>query len=326
MSRHPRSQPANIARKAAFSAIVLLTLGACGGSTGFDANIMPGEKPQDRSDSGRRGGEDGLNGDSQSRNNGRTSRRDPNTTPPDTPPDQDPQRPQLPQIPPSASGGSGGPVGESQHRFTAANGKVSTWKIIAPTDVATKTYGLNIHLHGDGGGDYSWLYRPNARIAQKHGLLGVVVMAPNASRRWYQDGVRNAEFLHELIQKDILTRFNIDRTRIYFSGVSGGAQFLTGQFIPLYGLNYNTGAVLLCGGPANWQREFRTSPEFLSRFRLYWYSGTADFLYSQIVEGMRWYKSRGMQVESEMIPGAPHCEFPGGVSGALERKIALIIR
>jgi hypothetical protein len=226
----------------------------------------------------------------------------------------------------SGSGGAGGRTGTFEDRFTASNGKSSTWKTTIPDDAASKTYGLNIYLHGDGGGDYTWVFDGNVRSSKKLGLIGVVVMAPNAERRWYNDGMANARFLDELIQNEILKKYNIDRTRIYFTGTSGGSQFLGGQFIPTYGSKYNSGALLLCGGPKNWLGSIQSTPEFVRKFKFYWYAGTGDFLYDQITAGMSYYKGLGMQVDSEMIPGGSHCEFPGNVPGAIERKLSLIVR
>jgi hypothetical protein len=225
------------------------------------------------------------------------------------------------------SQGSGGATGQIEQTFTASNGKSASYKTVIPPDIGpSKTYGLNIHLHGDGGGDYGWLFQPNVRIAKEHGLIGVVVLAPNFQRRWYNDGMQNAKFLDELIQNEFFTKWNIDKSRVYFSGVSGGAQFLTGQFIPTYGAKYNSGAVLLCGGPGNWQNSINSTPEFISSFRLYWYSHTGDFLYDQIEAGIRYYKGLGMKVDSEIIPGGSHCDFDEGVSGALAKKLPLVLR
>jgi len=235
--------------------------------------------------------------------------------------------PEQPQVNPNHSMGTGGAIGAIELSFRASNGLSSNYRTIIPEDIGEKkAYGLNIHLHGDGGGDYNWLYRPNVTIARRYDLIGVVVQAPNRQRRWYNQGRENAAFLHELISQEFFANYNIDQSRVYFSGVSGGAQFLSGQFIPLYGHHYNSGALMLCGGPSNWQRRLNGDASFRQRFKLFWYSGTADFLYSQIVSGITYYKNAGFQVDSKMIEGGRHCRFPGGVAGALERKLPRILQ
>jgi hypothetical protein len=225
------------------------------------------------------------------------------------------------------TGGTGGKLGTFEQTFSASNGKSSTWKTTIPDDMSeTKPYGLSVYLHGDGGGDYTWVFDSLVKTSKKHNLIGMVVKAPNFERRWYNGGIANAKFLDELIEKELLAKYNIDKSRIYFIGTSGGSQFLGGQFIPNYGSKYNSGALLLCGGPKNWQNNIVSTPEFISKFKFYWYSGTSDFLYDQIQDGIEYYKGLGMQVDSEMIPGGSHCNFPGNVGSAIERKLQLIVK
>jgi hypothetical protein len=229
-------------------------------------------------------------------------------------------------LPPQMSGGTGGQLGSFEQSYTASNGLSSTYKAIIPSDIGpAKAYGLTIHLHGDGGGDYDWLYEDNARIGLKHGLLGIVVRAPNRKCCWYEGGEANAKYLDDLIQNELFVKYNIDKRRVYFSGVSGGSQFLTGQFIPLYGSRYNSGAVMLCGGPDNWQRSINSTPEFIAGFKLYWYATQGDFLLDQVQDGIRYYQGLGMQVGSEIRPTGDHCDFPDGIDGALDAKLPLVL-
>jgi hypothetical protein len=226
---------------------------------------------------------------------------------------------------PQASGGSGGPLGDSENNFTASNGKSSSYKISVPADARDKIYGLNIYLHGDGGGDYKWFYKSNAKIALTKGLIGVTVLAPNIGKQWYRNGEANALFVHELIQTELFKKYNLDKTKIYFAGTSGGSQFLTGQFIPIYGLHYNSGAVLMCGGPANWQDDLKGGDEFIKKFKLAWIATKFDFLLPQVEKGIAYYKSKGFQVESEILPTGNHCSFPGGLDAAMAKMISKVI-
>ncbi|MEY4631509.1 MAG: hypothetical protein RIQ81_1629 [Pseudomonadota bacterium] len=229
------------------------------------------------------------------------------------------------QPPARGSGGRGGATGLVEATFTASNQKSSNYKTRIPADVSQKLYGLTIHLHGDGGGDYRWLFEDNVRIGLEHDLIGIVVLAPNAERRWYRQGEQNARFLHELIQNEIAKKYDIDLNRVYFSGVSGGSQFLTGQFIPLYGRYYRSGAVMLCGGPENWQSRLDMGQEDIKSFRLSWLSTAGDFLLDQVEEGISYYQAQGFPVKSEILRSGEHCDFPGGIDGALERKIKEVL-
>ena len=165
-----------------------------------------------------------------------------------------------------SSGGSGGEAGLQELTFTDSEGLRSTYKINVPDDaVGDKVYGLHIHLHGDGGGGYRDF--PNEKPA--HDLIGVTVKAPNFTLQWGRfAGVPHARYVNELIQNVLIKKFDIDLDRIYFSGVSGGAYFLTGNLIPAYGHLYNSGAFVLCGGER--PRVPITDDSVLTNFRIYW--------------------------------------------------------
>lgn len=166
---------------------------------------------------------------------------------------------------PSWSLGKGGVTGLQEVAFESSNGQASSYKIEAPEDIGDdKAYGLHIHLHGDGGGGYRDF--PNQET--RYGLMGVTVKAPNQTLQWgRQEGEVHAVFLNELI-KDLTKKYNIDQDKIYFSGVSGGAYFLSGNFIPTFGHLYKSGAFLMCGGEAP-RTEF-VKKEFLANFRIHW--------------------------------------------------------
>ena len=46
----------------------------------------------------------------------------------------------------------------------------------------------------------------------------------------------------------------------------------------------------------------------------------------QVEEGISYYKAKGFQVESEILSSGKHCSFPGGLSAALEKMIAKVVR
>lgn len=251
----------------------------------------------------------------------------PNTSPsglPNVPQNNDDQS--TPPSTPLMSGGSGGALGESEQRFTASNNKSSSYKISVPSDVGTNAYGLLVYLHGDGGGDYKWFFRDNARIGLQHKLIGITILAPNFGKQWYNGGDQNSVYVHELIQNEIFKKYNVDTSRVYFAGTSGGSQFLTGQFLPIYGLHYDSGAVMMCGGPANWQRKLNADDDFLKKFKFAWIATKYDFLLPQVEKGIAYYRDKGFQVEENILPQGNHCSFPGGLDDALAKMLAKIVR
>jgi hypothetical protein len=234
------------------------------------------------------------------------------------------------------SGGTGGQSGLQEVNFRDAQGLASSYKINAPADVATKAYGLHIHLHGDGGGGYRDF--PNRETRDE--LIGVAVRAPNQGQTWgRQSGVQHARFLNELIQNDVIKKYNVDLNRIYFSGVSGGAYFLSGHFIPSFGAQYQSGAFLMCGGMAP-QVDF-VNRDFLKTFRIHWETtaGERRDITNSVRQSIAGYNQvlQGLGVTQDTIAtntfegNGGHCEFDGrdyttGIQFMMDKKFASIIK
>lgn len=235
----------------------------------------------------------------------------------------------------SYSQGSGGGTGLVEQAFTASNGLKSKYKINAPADAGlAKVYGLHIHLHGDGGGGYKDF--PNKEL--KNGLIGVTVKAPNALQAWGRAaGKQHGVFLQELIQEELLKKYNIDTKRIYFSGVSGGAYFLSGTFIPTYGNVYRSGAFLMCGGEE--PRVDFAMPDFLKNFRIHFQVTAGERLdirrsvtktlvaYGQALDDAG---ADEALLSSEFKGDGGHCEFDGkgyttGIQYMMDLKFSSIL-
>jgi hypothetical protein len=241
---------------------------------------------------------------------------------------------------PATSNGRGGKTGYSEVRFTAGNGLTSSYKIDVPDDAgAAKAYGLHIHLHGDGGGGYQDF--PNR--ATRDGLIGVAVKAPNQGLTWgRQQGVEHGEYLHDLIQSELLKKYNIRLDRIYFSGVSGGSYFLAGNFIPTYGHEYGSGAFLMCGGEA--PRVDFVKPEFLRSFRIIWQvtAGERQDITANVRQSIDAYRralddvaagdAAASKMQTNEFEGAGgHCEFDGqsyttGIRYMLDAKFETVLK
>jgi hypothetical protein len=233
------------------------------------------------------------------------------------------------------SNGSGGGLGLVEKSYTDTHNLRSSYKINAPQDAsATKAYGLHIHLHGDGGGGYKDF--PNKETRQD--LIGVTVKAPNASLTWGRaSGVAHANYLNDLIQNELVKKYNVDLDRIYFSGVSGGSYFLAGHFLPMYGHVYKRGAFLMCGGMAP-QVAF-VQPEFLKSFRIHWQitAGERDDIKASVDDSVSGWKSAltkaggDAALETFAAEGdGGHCEFDGqdytsGIQSMMDLKFATIV-
>ncbi|SMF19051.1 hypothetical protein [Pseudobacteriovorax antillogorgiicola] len=233
-----------------------------------------------------------------------------------------------------SSQGTGGPIGMNEVNFTDSNNLTSSYKIMAPDDVATKVYGLHVHFHGDGGGGY----RDFPNQATRYGLIGVTVRAPNQNLQWGRaQGVAHAQFSQDLIQNEILKKYNIDLDKIYFSGVSGGAYFLSGSFLPAYGSQYKSGAFLMCGGEA--PRTDIQNPEVFKDFRIHWQvtAGERADITNSVQQSVAAYKAVHDQVQGdptkqtiETTGAGGHCEFfemayTPGIQAMVDAKFKVVL-
>lgn len=233
-----------------------------------------------------------------------------------------------------SSNGSGGPVGLNEINFTDSTGLTSSYKINAPEDVTQTVYGLHVHFHGDGGGGYRDF--PNQET--RYGLIGVTVRAPNQTLQWGRNqGVAHSRYANELIQNELLAKYNIDLDRIYFSGVSGGAYFLSGSFIPAYGQLYQSGAFLMCGAEAP-RVEF-ADPNSLKNFRIHWQGtvGERQDIKQSIDRSVAAYRNLldsvagdPNQQSIEVVGNGGHCEFDDlpytpGIQSMMDRKFNIIL-
>lgn len=216
-----------------------------------------------------------------------------------------------------ASGGSGGGSGLLEISWKDSTGLASSYKINAPEDASKKVYGLHIHLHGDGGGGYKDF--PNKEL--RYGLIGVSVKAPNTGMTWGRAaGKAHAFYLNELIQNELVKKYNIDLDKIVFSTVSGGSYFITGNFIAEYGHIYKSKAFVMCGGEQ--PRVAFKDPSTIKNFRVHWEytSGERADIVPSIEKSIAAFKKAALDAGvtqeelaklhtvSKKLPG-PHCEF-----------------
>ncbi|KAK1985045.1 hypothetical protein LZ30DRAFT_779370 [Colletotrichum cereale] len=136
-----------------------------------------------------------------------------------------------------------GPAGE----FTTASKVPGGGK----TTGAPGILGLNVLLHGDGGG--SFFQMPNQGV--KDGLAGVAVLAPDDNLRWgggmglgRVDGAAHAKAVNDLVMQVLPKYLAFNASDVYFTGISGGSLLLSGFFLPAHIGNFaGAGVFLGCG-------------------------------------------------------------------------------
>jgi poly(3-hydroxybutyrate) depolymerase len=181
-----------------------------------------------------------------------------------------------------SSGGSGGQTGAFVLDIPSGGDQITTGFVVPGTlDPAP----LLVWLHGDTGGDSSEskAFRKRATDA---GWIAVRPVAPNSKKSWWrygnQDGAVMAVVAH------VKANYNVDLSRIYLAGFSGGAQSTStvghahGETFAACGMH--------CGCVALYGASQRKAPFFV-------YCGKQCFLYQQYGSGVPQLEAAGHEVD-----------------------------
>lgn len=225
-------------------------------------------------------------------------------------PSQEPS--QLSKAPPGSklsSGGSGGAL--TNHVVTIDGVEVKVY----PSSKMTKPARLAVWLHGDNASGYNndIIFDELIKYSEQNGLLFIAALAPNRSS-WWTAKVHADNFAHVI---DALhAKYDIDKTKTLYSGVSGGSDFMTIHFLPKYGFKYPGDVALTCGGSNALPFSYAVTPEIARSIRLHYVYGDKDFLAipdgpygPQILYSIDTYTKKGFSVTKEVLPGKRHCEF-----------------
>ncbi len=244
------------------------------------------------------------------------------------------------------SGGTGGTVGQlvEKQSFTSSEGVTATYRYYAPAANNRDTsHPLVVYLNGNTGSNFG----PKTTYPQTSGEHGqslptldqarseagraplwnqtvfVSILSPTRNQSvltWETDlddvtRAKNARLIDELLQTKILKSLNINRDHIYFVGQSGGAVFLGGSFIPLFGSKYRGGALMLCGGsPPKVNFVAGPSEEFKRFFKIHfqWTAGEMQELIPLIRSGVEFYRktvNNDRYVTTSDVGQGEHCIF-----------------
>lgn len=224
----------------------------------------------------------------------------------------------------SLSLGSGGQVGDLEADF-GFQGSTSKYKVSIPDDVQSGNYGMLVYLHGDGAGDYNSFWNSTKQIASRHNMIAVHVLSPTGNengRSWWISGDSNADFLNTLLNERILKLYNIDKSRVVFSGQSGGPTFLTGTWMNKYAQQFGGGAVLMCGGLLSTRTTMAASNEWRRYFKLRIETTSSDFLNSGAHGAQQRFEGYGMDVQLATHGAGTHCHFDQPPAEILEQRIS----
>lgn len=232
---------------------------------------------------------------------------------------------------PAANGwlslGSGGQTGNYEENFEF-NGRSAKYRVSIQDDVQTGRYGMLVYLHGDGAWDYEGFWRSSKEIAFRHDLIAVHVQAPTSSgagRSWWIAGDANAEYLNALLHERILRLYNINKSRVIFSGKSGGPTFMTGTWMNRYMQQFAGGAVLMCGGMLHTNTRMEAAADWRRAFKVRIETSSGDFLNSGAHSALQRYEQYGMDVQLTTHGSGGHCSFDRTPAAILEQRVAELL-
>jgi predicted esterase len=205
------------------------------------------------------------------------------------------------------TGGSGGPAGETA--LKAANGLA--YIVHSPTVGAASDppRGLLVLLHGSSASNYQNFVKNMATVAAKYNLIRASVLAPNGAGWNEGNQTQSAAALHAVVQNDLFKKYNIDPTKVFFSGQSSGGGFLSSHFVPLYGPEYRGGAFFQCGA-AKPAVTFAPSDTMRRTFRIHMEITTGDTIWPQsFAQAYAAYTGAGMAVTKDDTKPGGHCQF-----------------
>lgn len=238
------------------------------------------------------------------------------TTPPVTPPTQ-------PTQPPANTNGKGGTMTNRSFVTYSAAGKTSQYHIYAQGVDTTKPVGLMVHFHGDGAEEFSnqkLKLNQLSAVAKDNNMILVSIKAPNKDKVWWQGIEGNGDYARSLILNEVHAKYNIDTSRSWLVGYSGGAEFISYEMMEEHSDLFTGGGAFMFGGGGSPESFARTPSASLKKnFTPIWYTGLDDDLnnsdpgWSAIDtarEGYNFYKSTGFTKAQMVTPaGIDHFEY-----------------
>jgi len=209
----------------------------------------------------------------------------------------------------------------SEAEFSSAKlDRHGKYTLVLPASPLPKNTRLLAYFHGAGGGPhYTSQLNELTRAATAYKMALILIQAPNGARSWAEpgpgSGLRHVDYVNSLLEEKVYNVYKeLSRQRTVFVGWSAGSTFISGDFLPSQVGKYQGGAVLLCGGgppvlPTLPENSLPILPPTKSGFKIFYYILGGDFLARQTMEGVVYWRNRGLTVSGEHPRGAGHCAF-----------------
>jgi poly(3-hydroxybutyrate) depolymerase len=223
----------------------------------------------------------------------------------------------------------------SEAEFTSVKlDRRGKYSLVLPSSPLTKNTRLLVYFHGAGAGPhYDSQMNELTRAADAYKMALLMIQAPNGTLSWAEPGpgsaLRHVDYVNSLLEDKVYSvHQELSRQRTVFVGWSAGSTFISGDFLPSKVNKYQGGAILLCGGgppvlPTLPENSLPISAQTKAGFKVFYYIHGGDFLARQTMEGVVYWRDRGLAVGGEHPRGAGHCAFD--LSKTLDRGLRYVL-
>jgi poly(3-hydroxybutyrate) depolymerase len=205
-------------------------------------------------------------------------------------------------------------------------GTTSSYHVFADGIDWSEPVGVVFRLHGDGAYEYEHPEHKVSCLAEVARSHNAVLVAPRTPDRqgeptWWEDLDGNAEWFLALAEQRIFAEYDLDRSRTWLHGYSGGAEFISYELLAdRADFLQGGGAVLSGGGGAPSTGTSEPTQEQLEQLVLHWDVGLEDDgtdpwapfdALSAAAAGHAWYEDAGWARTSVRYrEGVDHFELP----------------
>ena len=205
-------------------------------------------------------------------------------------------------------------------------GTTSSYHVFADGIDWSEPVGVVFRLHGDGAYEYEHPGHKVSCLAEVARSHNAVLVAPRTPDRqgeptWWEDLDGNAEWFLALAEQRIFAEYDLDRSRTWLHGYSGGAEFISYELLAdRADFLQGGGAVLSGGGGAPSTGTSEPTQEQLEQLVLHWDVGLEDDgtdpyapfdALSAAAAGHAWYEDAGWARTSVRYrEGVDHFELP----------------
>jgi poly(3-hydroxybutyrate) depolymerase len=205
-------------------------------------------------------------------------------------------------------------------RFTDSTGRSGEFGLWSPPGPAR---GALVLLHADDGIERyaEWLAPAVRALAARHGLVLASLQEPDRGCWWAPRAGADARYVLDFLERELVAKRGIDRSRLFVAGKSGGG-FLAAGLPARSGYAFGGAIIGLCGGdiprldggrceddtdaPPAPDVAVPASPPALS---LWFASTTGDEYLPYERAAAAYYRERGLPVVERSLGAGGHCEF-----------------